>query len=54
MAAMPAGAVLGTLVLVRLIPPARRLRVLGWLAMLAMAPLIGSAARPPVLVVLAL
>lgn len=54
MAAMPAGTTLGTLVLVRLIPAARRLRVLGWLAMLATAPLIGSAARPPVLVVLAL
>lgn len=54
MAAMPVGTVLGALVLVRLIPPSRHLTALGWLAMLACAPLIGSAAHPPVLVVLTL
>jgi MFS family permease len=54
MAAMPTGTVFGALILVRLIPPARRLALLGWLAMLACAPLIGSAARPPLPTVLAL
>lgn len=54
MAAMPAGTVIGTLILLRLIPPSRRLGALGWLAMLATAPLIGSAARPPLLAVLGL
>jgi MFS family permease len=54
MAATPSGTVLGALLLVRLVPPGRRLTLLGWLAMLACAPLIGSAARPPLPVVLAL
>jgi MFS family permease len=54
MAAMPVGTIVGALVLVRLIPPGRRLAMLGWLAMLACVPLIGSAARPPLPVVLAL
>jgi MFS family permease len=54
MAATPVGTIVGALVLVRLIPPGRRLAMLGWLAMLACAPLIGSAARPPLPAVLAL
>jgi predicted MFS family arabinose efflux permease len=54
MAATPVGTVLGALVLVRLIPPSRRLTMLGWLAVLACAPLTGSAARPPLPVVLTL
>jgi MFS family permease len=54
MAAMPVGTIVGALVFVRLIPPGRRLAMLGWLAMLACAPLIGSAARPPLPAVLAL
>lgn len=54
MAAMPVGTITGALVFVRLIPPGRRLAMLGWLAMLACAPLIGSAARPPLPVMLAL
>ena len=54
MAAMPVGTIVGAPVLVRLIPPGRRLALLGWLAMLACVPLIGSAARPPLPVVLAL
>ncbi len=54
MAAMPVGTIVGALVFVRLIPTGRRLAMLGWLAMLACVPLIGSAARPPLPVVLAL
>jgi len=54
MAAMPVGTIVGAPVLVRLIPPGRRLALLGWLAMLACVPLVGSAARPPLPVVLAL
>ena len=54
MAAMPVGTIVGAPVLVRLIPPGRRLALLGWLAMLACVPLTGSAARPPLAVMLAL
>jgi MFS family permease len=54
MAATPVGTVLGALVLMRLIPPRRRRALLGWLAMLSCAPLIGTAADPPLPVVLAL
>jgi MFS family permease len=54
MAATPVGTVIGALVLIRLIPPSRRLGLIGWLAMLACAPLIGSAARPPLPMVLVL
>ncbi|MGH3171961.1 MAG: MFS transporter, partial [Trebonia sp.] len=54
MAATPAGTVIGALVLIRLIPPRRRRMLLGWLAILACAPLIGTAADPPLPVVLAL
>jgi hypothetical protein len=54
MAAMPAGAVLGVLAFARLIRPPARAQLLGWLAMLSCAPLIFSALRPPLGVVLAL
>jgi MFS family permease len=54
MAAIPAGTVLGAVILTRLVGPSRRLRVIGWLAILATAPLIGSAFRPPLPVVLVL
>jgi MFS family permease len=47
MAAMPVGTVVGAVVLGRLVKPSGRLRIMGWLAMLACAPLIGCALRPP-------
>ena len=54
MAAMPVGMVISALVLGRLVRPSSRLRMMGWLAMLSCAPLIGCAADPPLGVVLAL
>ena len=54
MAAMPVGTVIGAFVLGRLATPPTRLRLMGWLAMMACAPLIVSAARPPLWAVLAL
>jgi MFS family permease len=53
MAAMPVGTVIGAFALSRLVPPATRLRLMGWMAMLSCAPLIVSAAHPPLGVVLA-
>ena len=53
MAAMPVGTVIGAFALSRLVAPATRLRLMGWMAMLSCAPLIISAARPPLGVVLA-
>ena len=47
MAAMPAGTVIGAFALSRLVAPAARLRLMGWMAMLSCAPLIVSAAHPP-------
>ena len=54
MAAMPVGTVISALVLGRLVRPSSRLRIMGWLAILSCAPLIGCAAAPPLGVVLAL
>ena len=54
MAAMPVGSVISAIILGRFVKPSARLRMMGWLAILACAPLIGSAARPPLAVVLAL
>jgi predicted MFS family arabinose efflux permease len=54
MAAMPVGTVISALVLGRLVRPSGRLRIMGWLALLSCAPLIGCAAAPPLGVVLAL
>ncbi|MDH2429349.1 MFS transporter [Sphaerisporangium sp. TRM90804] len=54
MAAMPTGTVVGAFVFARFVSPTRRLRAMGWMAMLSCAPLIGCAMRPPVAVVLAL
>jgi MFS family permease len=54
MAAMPVGIVVGAFTVGRLAKPSTRLRVMGWLAMLSCAPLIGAAANPPLSVVLAL
>ncbi|GGK80501.1 MFS transporter [Sphaerisporangium melleum] len=54
MAAMPTGTVIGAFLFSRFVPPAGRLRSMGWLAMLSCAPLIGCALRPPLAVVLGL
>ena len=54
MAAMPAGTVIGAFTLSRLVAPATRLRLMGWMAMLSCAPLILSAAHPPLWAVLVL
>ncbi|MEV6981565.1 MFS transporter [Sphaerisporangium sp. NPDC051017] len=54
MAAMPTGTVLGAFIFSRMVTPTGRLRVMGWMAMLSCAPLIGCALRPPLAVVLAL
>ena len=54
MAAIPVGTVISALVLGRLVRPSGRLRMMGWLAILSCAPLIGCAAKPPLGVVLAL
>jgi MFS family permease len=54
MAAMPTGTVIGAFVFSRLVTPSGRLRVMGWMAMLSCAPLIGCAMRPPLAVVLGL
>ncbi|MFC6081123.1 MFS transporter [Sphaerisporangium aureirubrum] len=54
MAAMPTGTVIGAFFFGRCVTPTRRLRAMGWMAMLSCAPLIGCAMRPPVAVVLAL
>jgi MFS family permease len=53
MAAMPAGTVVGAFLFSRFVSPARRLRLMGWMAMLSCAPLIVTAMRPPLAVVLA-
>jgi MFS family permease len=54
LAAAPAGLLIGTFVLGRLIRPSERLRPIGWLAMLSCAPLIFCQVHPPVAVVGAL
>ena len=54
MAAMPAGTVIGAFVVGRLVTPSARLRLMGWMAMLSCAPLILSAAHPPLWAVLVL
>ena len=54
MAAMPVGTVIGAFAFGRLATPSTRLRLMGWLAMLSCAPLIGSAMHPPLWAVLAL
>ncbi|MGP3936818.1 MFS transporter [Nonomuraea sp. KM88] len=53
MAAMPAGTVVGAFLFSRFVSPPRRLRLMGWMAMLSCAPLIVTALRPPLAVVLA-
>ena len=54
MAAMPLGMVVGAFVLGRAATPSTRLRIMGWLAILSCAPLIGSAWNPPLWAVLLL
>jgi MFS family permease len=53
MAAMPTGTVVGAFLFSRFVTPARRLRLMGWMAMLSCAPLVVTAMRPPLAVVLA-
>lgn len=52
MAAMPTGTVIGAFLFSRFVTPERRLRLMGWMAMLSCAPLIVTATRPPLAVVL--
>jgi MFS family permease len=54
MAAMPAGMVAGAFLISRVAAPSARIRMMGWLAVLACAPLIGSASSPPLWAVLLL
>jgi MFS family permease len=54
LAANPLGAALGIVLLARLVPPARRDRLLGPLAVLSCVPLVASALDPPVGGVIAL
>lgn len=54
MAATPTGMVIGAVAFSRLVAPSSRIRVMGWMAMLSCAPLIGSALEPPLWVVFAL
>ncbi|KAB8188629.1 MFS transporter [Nonomuraea phyllanthi] len=53
MAAMPTGTVVGAFLFSRFVAPPRRLRLMGWMAMLSCAPLIVTVLRPPLEVVLA-
>ena len=53
MAAMPTGTVLGAFLFSRFVSPPGRLRLMGWMAMLSCAPLVVTAMRPPLEVVLA-
>lgn len=48
LAAQPAGAVVGGLVLSRMVPPTTRLEIMGALAVLSCAPLLAFAASPPI------
>ena len=54
MAAMPVGMVIGAFLLGRVAAPSARIRMMGWLAVLSCAPLVGSAWSPPLWAVLLL
>jgi MFS family permease len=54
MAAVPLGMVIGAFVTSRIAAPSARIRMMGWLAVLSCAPLIGSAWSPPLWAVLVL
>jgi len=47
MSAMPTGMVAGAFLFSRFVRPTNRIRAMGWMAMLACAPLIGAATYPP-------
>ena len=53
MAAMPTGTALGAFLFSRYVSPSNRLRMMGWMAMLSCLPLVVTAMRPPLAVVLA-
>jgi MFS family permease len=54
MAAMPLGVVVGAFLLSRVAAPSARIKMMGWLAVLSCAPLIGCLCSPPLWAVLAL
>lgn len=54
MSAMPTGMVVGAFLYSRFVRPANRLRSMGWMAMLACVPLVGSGLQPPLWAVLLL
>ncbi|MBO2454209.1 MFS transporter [Actinomadura barringtoniae] len=54
MSAMPTGMVVGAFLFSRFVRPTNRIRAMGWMAMLACAPLIGAATYPPLWVVVVL
>lgn len=54
MAAVPLGTVIGAFLLGRVVAPSARIRMMGWLAVLSCAPLVGSAWNPPLWLVLVL
>jgi MFS family permease len=54
MSAMPTGMVLGAFAYSRFVRPDNRLRFMGWMAMLACAPLLGAGLRPPLWAVVVL
>ncbi|MFI0449208.1 MFS transporter [Actinomadura sp. 6N118] len=54
MSAMPTGMVIGAFLFSRFVRPTNRIRAMGWMSMLACAPLIGAATHPPLWGVMAL
>lgn len=54
MSAMPVGMVVGAFAFSRFVAPSDRIRLMGWMSMLACAPLIASGLRPPLWAVVAL
>ena len=54
MSAMPVGTVVGAFAFSRFVRPSNRIRSMGWMSMLACAPLIGCALQPPLWAVVAL
>jgi MFS family permease len=54
MAAMPLGMVVGAFLVSRVAAPSARIKMMGWLAILSCAPLIGCAWKPPLWAVLLL
>lgn len=47
MGAMPTGMVIGSFLFSRFVRPSSRIRMMGWMSMLACAPLIGCGLKPP-------